>query len=285
MKYNLICCHDAGGANIIYKYFDNKSKKNFKYLIHGPATKIFKNKNSISFLDLKKIKIGKIYTGTSNTSILEKEVIKYGIENEIKVITFLDHYVNFKKRFYLNGKFIYPNEIWTHDIYSKNIAKKVFKKQKNIKILLKKNYYLKHFKNIKKNNNIFNIVYISEKIHINKQNFSKLSLNKLFKILTKVNLKKNKKLRIILNLHPSEKIQTYHLKFKQLKNLKFSVSNNLRSSLLNANIVVGIRSYALVISKSLKIKTYTILPIKNLKSFLPFNLKSFSTKTINNDLK
>ena len=56
------------------------------------VTKV-KSDPSLNIEDLKKIKIGKIYTGTSNTSILEKEVIKYGIKNEIKVITFLDHYV------------------------------------------------------------------------------------------------------------------------------------------------------------------------------------------------
>ena len=193
MKYNLICSHDAGGANIIYKYFENKSFKNLKYLLEGPAKKIFSNKNSVLFEDLKNFKINNIYTGTSNASILEKKVIKYGIKNKIKVITFLDHYVNFKKRFYLNGEFTYPNEIWTHDIYSKNIAKKVFLKQKNVKILIKQNYYLKNFKNIKKSNNIFNIVYISEKIYVDNKNFSKLSLEKFFKIISKINKKKTKK--------------------------------------------------------------------------------------------
>lgn len=285
MKYNLICCHDAGGANIIYNYFKNKKVKNIKYLIKGPAKKIFKNKKFIKISDINKFNFKKIYTGTSFRSNLEKRIIKYGIEKKIEVITFLDHYVNYKNRFKLKHRFFFPNQVWVHDRYSLKIAKQKLK-IKNLKIYMKNNYYFKTFKLKKSNKNFFRIVFISEKILIKNLNMTKLALEKFFTTIGRF-LKKNnnKKLEILINIHPNEKIKKYHFPKNNTKNFRIKISRNLRLSLRNTDIVVGIRSFALKISEELRIKTFTILPLKNLKSYLPFQLKKFSMKTLQNEYK
>ena len=47
-------------------------------------------------------------------------------KKDIKTISFLDSWFNYKKRFCLKNKYYYPNEIWTFDKYAFILAKKFF---------------------------------------------------------------------------------------------------------------------------------------------------------------
>ena len=73
------------------------------------------------------MKIDVIVTGTSQFSNLENKIRNIAKKVKIFSITFLDHYVNYRKRFVFNNKLQLPNEIWSFDIHSYNIAKKTFK--------------------------------------------------------------------------------------------------------------------------------------------------------------
>ena len=75
-----------------------------------------------------------IITGTSQFSKLENEIRLIAKKNKIYSITFLDHYVNYKKRFYLDGKLKLPDEIWSFDIYSFRLARQLFNN-----VIVKKN--------------------------------------------------------------------------------------------------------------------------------------------------
>lgn len=273
-KKTLVCCSDPGGSNIIFYYLKNKNKKNIIYHLRGASKKIF-NKKNIPFKDFCKYKINKIITGTSNTDF-EKNIILYGKKKNIKTISFLDHYTNYKKRFIIKKKLILPDEICAHDRYSFFLAKKILK---NTKISLKTNYYLKSF-NSKKTvgNKYVKILFISEKKIINNQNITKRALHKFFKILINSKRKLKKKIKVRIQLHPNEFLRKYHFN-KSIGNLKVVKNISLKKSLNWSNLVVGIHSYALIISKKFKIKTFSILPVGNLKFNLPIKIPQLSQES------
>ena len=65
-----------------------------------------------------------VITGSSWPSRFEVAAIKNAIKNQVKVVTFLDHWIHYQLRFLFNGKLILPNEIWVGDKVAFKIAKR-----------------------------------------------------------------------------------------------------------------------------------------------------------------
>lgn len=57
----------------------------------------------------------KIITGTSYTSDVEKRFIVAAKQKELPVVSFIDHWTSFLARFYKDGEYIFPDEIWVLD--------------------------------------------------------------------------------------------------------------------------------------------------------------------------
>ena len=141
----MICLvsHDAGGGELLSSWAKN-NRGVFLYNIKGPALRIFKKKfknfkNSNQKIIKKKTNI--FITGTSKKSTHELSFIKYAKKRKIKSISIIDHWVNYKERFSRNNQEILPDEIWVTDKIALNLAKKIF----NIRVILKRNYYLMDF--------------------------------------------------------------------------------------------------------------------------------------------
>ena len=145
-KKILIICRDAGGAELISSWL-KFNKISFSGIISGPAKNIFKQKK----LKFKKIPFLKnaikenqiIITGTGWNY---KEYFKsWNLAKKYKkiIISFIDHWKNYKLRFKFKKKYFFPQEIWVSDIYAKKKAKKIFTKSK---IRLIKNHYLEQLR-------------------------------------------------------------------------------------------------------------------------------------------
>ena len=63
-----------------------------------------------------------VFTGTSYTSDLELKFLKKANELNIKTYSYIDHYTNFRERFCLFNKYIYPKNIILIDEFAKEIA-------------------------------------------------------------------------------------------------------------------------------------------------------------------
>ena len=61
-------------------------------------------------------------TGTS--SDYEKKAMLLARKYNKKVITYLDHWVEYRERFMIRNKIFRPDEIWVSDKYAFKIAKK-----------------------------------------------------------------------------------------------------------------------------------------------------------------
>ena len=99
------------------KVFDRYNIKNSvidcksQYQCDQFAAEFFKNR-----------KIGLIITGTSWGNCIDKSLIRYGIENHIRVISVIEHWSNYRERFLINNSLVFPNYILVNDKIAKKEA-------------------------------------------------------------------------------------------------------------------------------------------------------------------
>ena len=266
----MICLvsHDAGGAELLSSWAKN-NRGVFLYNIKGPAVRIFKKKfknfkNSNQKIIKKKTNI--FITGTSKKSPHELSFIKYAKKRKIKSISIIDHWVNYKERFSRNNKETLPDEIWVTDKIALNLAKKIF----NIRVILKKNYYLmdfvKSFNDLQKKNKTKKIIlYLTTNTNNKKRDLTKL--NHFFK---KAKYYKDKKIPVVVKIHPSENISKYNSLIKKFKFVKFVKNYDLIKLLVKCKYVIGYNSMAMYLASKVKKKIFhadnnlkkNILPIK-----------------------
>ena len=113
---------DAGGAEILSDWL---LLQDFipTAILDGPAKKIFRTK-SINYLPINYSnnfnKNDTLYASLSWSSNLEKQTLKKAIQSCMKTVILLDHWINFRDRFVLNGELLFPTEIWIFDEFHQN---------------------------------------------------------------------------------------------------------------------------------------------------------------------
>ena len=273
-KKVLAVAHDAGGAEILSSFIRQK-KLECTFILSGPAIKIF-NRKLKNILNLKNInnikknnKVDIILTGTSSHAKCEFDVIEYSKRKNIYCVSFLDHWVNYRKRFIRKKKYILPNEIIAGDKLSYKIAKNEFKNK--VQISYYRNSYFDEvkIKNYKKKNDKKSIIFLSSNMDSVKNFIAKdkeiflNSINSISEFLIKKKINK-----IIIRKHPSENIKKYqNIKFDNIKNFKviFDNEEDICETLKQSQYVIGYDSMGLVIAKFMK-----KFKIKKLRNTIPF---------------
>lgn len=271
-----VVSHDAGGAQLLSSWC-KQNKINANYSLSGPAIKIFYSKlGKIKNLSYKKsIDLSKILIcGTGTASNIQVKAIDYAKKKNKKTIAWLEHWINYKERFYYKKKYFIPDEIWVSDSYAKNEALKFFS---NTKVKYKKNPFLFELKKkikVKRNKESKNIIYLSGLFYNFKKN------NKFDKKI--INLEKKSLLNFVSNIknfnmkindiriryHPSEKYFFYR---ENLKKNKITVSKNtqLIADLNWADLIIGANSMAIYLCKMLNLSVYSSLPCNFSGSIIP----------------
>ena len=208
-----------------------------------------------------------------------------------KSIVILDDFVNLKKRFLFNKKYIFPDHIWIpNNIPKEKIDLNFFNK---CKIKFINNYYLlnikKKIKKIKKNSNYSNnFLFFSQpireiskkftykKIKYDEYDYCEKFLTKLDKFYLKREIKK-----ISISFHPTEKKNKFNNLFKKFKNLPIKISkNNLINDINQHYYVFGVNTNAMkiallnenvVVSMLNKKKIVDFFLTKKVLSFKEFN--------------
>jgi hypothetical protein len=120
-----IFCHDAGAANIICQYIHRKNIK-FLFCCKGPAEDIFLNSFGDIYardFDAALCAADLILTGTSWRGNLELNAIKAARAAGKRVVSVLDHWIEYPRRFLREGVSTYPDEFWVCDTQSLEIAR------------------------------------------------------------------------------------------------------------------------------------------------------------------
>ena len=279
-----IICHDAGGAENIANWAIKENNIDFLFFLEEPALSVFKKyipglvlssyEDAIRIPDI-------ILLGTSWESNLEKKALIYGKRMGKYIISFLDHWVNYKERFFFDGRMNFPNELWVVDEYAINIAKGLFP---NIKIKLKKNYYLENIKNYFKkikykkqeNNTLSSALFLTEPIKkhsvfkFGDENYygynEESAINFFLENLHNIDFKIDK---VKIRPHPSEETKKYNWLLN--KDIISSISSDkpLINDIAEANLVVGCETMAMVVALSVNKTVISSIPPKGRKCSLP----------------
>jgi|MDSW01.2.fsa_nt_gb hypothetical protein len=264
-----IASYDAGGANLLNSLVDNFLDIKFYLYVDGPASKIFNNQNIIrvdSKYDLLD-NVDLLILGTGGTDF-EKNLLSDARENEIFTISILDHFVNYKKRFEKQNKFIFPNLCFVSDSYSYEIALKELHPYKDIHIC--RNYYLESLKTLFKdkiNKKSKTVLYVLE--NLNEEWDSKPAWKTAFQnFYNNLFLKNNNLDKIIVRPHPKDDLSVYD-DLHNFDNLSFDTNISGIKSLKEVSTVVGIESYFLHLASQCGFNVYTSIPKKIRKPRLP----------------
>lgn len=266
-----VVCHDSGGAEILSS-FVKLNQANYNFTLSGPAVSIFRRKikNCRNITLSNNLKISdKFITGSGLGSNLEySAIIKSKILGK-KVYTFLDHWINYRKRFIRKKKKIFPDEIWVGDIYAKQKAIKFYK---NIK-LINNPFFLdtkEIYKKIKIIKNKNQILFVSS--NTDRIKSKKINDRKIFDRFLKYKFNYFPKHKILLRLHPTENKKKYNFYLKKNLNITLDQNKELAKSLKSSIYVFGHNSMVLPIANLCGIKTFNILCGK--KSTIPKNFIS-----------
>jgi hypothetical protein len=268
-----VVSHDAGAAEILSSWVNRTNNKVY-IAASGPAEKIFKNKcPNEQYFTLEKAIVNSnwILCGTSWQSNFERLAIIAGRAQGKRTIVFLDHWVNYKERFVEDGITVIPDEIWVGDQHAERIARSQFK---NIQITLKTNPYtedmlaeIANAQSKKPRLQAKKILYVCEPIaaHALKQYGDEHYLGyteheALYYFLENINLIEKTVESIVIRPHPSEEKKKYSWILElETQKIKFS-SENLIKETLEADIVVGCESMAMVVALLAKKRVISSIP-------------------------
>jgi len=267
-----VVCHDAGAANLIVAWLKDY-KGEVRACMEGPAKIIWER----NFPDSELLPIN-IVMDDSNTLLsgtgwgkLEYFARIQAKKRNLKNIAVIDHWTDYKGRFILDEKELLPDLIFVSDKYAYKLAKTFFP---SILVIQLPNNYLQLEASLvsstrvrKCQTPIENILIIAEpfreKILGNDSTLEFISIEFLMSNLNKLNLSKNL-VNITLRLHPSEPLDKYNFLKNKYQSLftEFIIARDrkLYEDIAWADLVLGVSSFALVISLTAKVPTMSILP-------------------------
>jgi len=135
-----IVAHDAGGAEILASYVA-QNNVSCKLVLDGPAVNVFKRWfESVEICTLEEALSACDWClcGTGWQSDLEWRAIEQAHHAQKQVVAFLDHWVNYLPRFVRNSVQHLPDELWVGDVDAERLAREHFP---NIRIQLVANPY------------------------------------------------------------------------------------------------------------------------------------------------
>jgi len=257
-----LICNDAGASNQLYHYIKNENLRVDNFILSGPAKKIF-NKKKILLDDIVQIleRTNILITGTSWQSNVEHEARMLAKERKIYSIAAIDHWVNYKNRFFIEGKSSLPDEIWVFDELA---YKKACKEFKEIKISKKHSHYLDHsLLKIKETDfSSKKLLYVLEPYRNNwgKEELGEFQAFKYF--LNNINkLELPEDLEILIKPHPSDQKGKYQSFLNISSKYKIQICNNdLDRCISECRWVVGCETYAMYVALKANRTVYCSLP-------------------------
>ncbi len=274
MEHVAIVSHDAGGAEILSSWL-RRNNCFASVVVSGPAKNIFQRKcPKADFLKLDEAlnKSSWVLCGTGWQSSYERQAIMQARDRNLKTVTFLDHWVNYRERFEENGYIVLPDEIWVGDTEAERIAKELFDQTP---VLLKANPYFEdlleeiaNIQKVKSVNKKYSVLYVCEPIaehalsqHGNERHWGYTEHDALRFFLDNFSSLGQPLESIIIRPHPSE----FKDKYKWVQSLKklpikFGGEKTLIEETLESDIVVGCESMAMVIGLLAKKRVISSIP-------------------------
>jgi len=256
-----VVSHDAGGAEILSSWLI-RSPEQYCLVLDGPAKAIFQRKlgdykitslrEAINICDW-------ILCGTSWQSNLERQTIALAKTAGKRVVSFLDHWVNYRERFQEQGVTVVPDEIWVGDGEAEKMAKVNFPE---LPVVLKPNPYfqdleieLSKIQVTPKNSNECSVLYVCEPIrehaklqHGDEHFFGYTEEDALQYLINNIGAIGTNVGTIKIRPHPSENKNKYSWA-RQAGKLMIEIGGDktLLEEITEVDVVVGCSSMAMVV--------------------------------------
>jgi len=290
-----VVANDAGAARLMASWLKPIDKQ-LIFCLTGPAYNIFKQQRKVIINNslhecLFSSKL--LISGSGWASNIEHNSRLMASELGIRSIAVLDHWINYNKRFELNGIVRHPDEIWVGDDEAESIANIQFPMIKVIKL---ENKWINELKSsveqarkvLRKEEYLFtkgkparNLLFLLEPLRdhsTGKPNHNEFKA--LDYMLESLALLAKKKFiapldeidSIRLRPHPSEKTDKYDnwiKKYRHLWPLKHDAEVSLERSLALADATFGCETQALVAALECNIPAFSCMPAEIGKCRLP----------------
>jgi hypothetical protein len=272
-----VVCHDAGSANIIFSWLESAIEldpdtANFiKIFALGPSKKLLDSFDIGAVQRSSSIEeavrdVTAVLTGTGWETSTELQALTLANKKGLRAIAVIDHWVNYRKRFCIDGIHVDPKEIWVTDLYAKIIAEKKFPMAE---VVLQVNCYLmravEKIKSIPKyDHEMKRVLYVLEPIReiwcIGSESGEFDALNYFLSHLNDLSIGSIGEIR--LRPHPSDPPNKYNrwLVRDELPNLILDASASIESSIAWADVVVGCQSMAMVVALKAAKRVISSLP-------------------------
>ena len=286
---------EAGAANILSSFLKNcviNNKgcyKTVKYCLAGPAKQIFETKlkdiDTALLQDINKLdsEADIVFTGRSLIPELERDAIRLAKSNKIKVVAFLDHWVNYEGGFLPVSKKnscskqellgYLPDEVIVGDVYADEIIKKTNIPHDRVRFV--ENEYFNDVKSFFKSNKPAankRALYLSEPIYDdlkqiyndgNVWGFNEFDVVKdlvsAAPVFRQIGFDE-----LAVRLHPNETREKYEdiISKGAKENLNIYISKNpkLEEDITKSSLIVGMESMGLVIAMLAGKKVVSYLP-------------------------
>ncbi|MCF7970995.1 MAG: hypothetical protein K9L22_07485 [Methylococcaceae bacterium] len=274
----LLVAHDAGGAEILASYV-KQHQLNCLFVLEGPALNVFQRK--LGVIELTTVDAGLLAAdwclcGTSWQSDIEWQVIKQAQLLGKRVVSFIDHWVNYPDRFIRNGVQHLPDEIWVGDLYAEQIARAAFV---HTVIKIVENPYLIDVaaelkelsqSSMEKSCDERILLFVSENIsdhallkYADINYFGYTEFDALKYLLENLQVLECDISQLVIRPHPSDKDGKYDALLAQYPQfLLLSREPSLLVDIMHADLVVGCQSVALVVALLANKKVISCIPIE-----------------------
>lgn len=256
-----IVAHDAGGAEILSSYI-RQQEPDCVYCLEGPARGVFARKLGLVEplpLDELVARCDTVLCGTSFLSDLEWRALGLAKAAGKRSIVALDHWVNYRQRFFRNGLWHFPDEIWVGDRIAESLARK---ECPDIKITLVPNPY---FLDIKRELEVtpkprepvdgLRILYVSEPLredglalHGDELYWGYTEEDALRYFLSSVHVFEERIGQIAIRPHPQEERDKYQWAAKEFDlPIVSGLDKTLLEQIVACDVVVGCATMAMMV--------------------------------------
>jgi hypothetical protein len=123
----LVACHDAGGAEIVSSWLRHRrDDPPAACLLDGPARAIFARKLGPALRQVDELPpldgFDLVLCGSSGEADLERRVVRAARAVGVRSVVWLDHWINYRQRFVLDGELVAPDEVWVSDERAARLA-------------------------------------------------------------------------------------------------------------------------------------------------------------------
>lgn len=257
-----VVAHDAGAANLIIAWL-KAWRWPVRVCVDGPARKLwnqaFPNQPTCQSIAEALEGASSLVSGTGWASSLEHDARRQARARGLRVAAVLDHWVNYPPRFERSGSVILPDELWVADDWAAQTARQVLPP---IPIRVYDNMYLEaQVAQVSSLPEDGTLLYVLEPVRSNWGRREQGEFQALDYTLQQLHtLSRMPIRRIVLRPHPSDPEDKYCRYLDVDPRIEMDRSYDLSLAVSQADIVVGVESFALTLALAAGRSVFSSLP-------------------------